>query len=162
MRKWIWLGVLAALLCGCNAQETYETVSDVWAEEALPEPRSILVDLPGESALPVMEQSGGRAYVCNDYEIYIQTMAGGDLNTTVEAMSGFTPERLTVLTTSQGDVSRHEFVWATAGEGGDFLGRGVILDDGNYHYTLSVLRNAQNADSSAVVWDSVFSSFRLA
>lgn len=161
MRKWIWLVSLAALLCGCGAQQTYETVGDVWAEGELPAPRSVLVELPGESALPVMEHDGGRAYVCNDYEVYIQTMAGGDLGATVEAMSGFTPEKLTVLSTSQGDVSRHEFVWATAGEEGDLLGRGVVLDDGNYHYTMTVLRSAEKADSSAVVWDRVFSSFRL-
>ena len=162
MRKWIWLSLVAVLLCGCGAQETYETVHDVWMEGELPEARSILVELPGESALPVMEHDGGRAYVCNDYEIYIQTMPGGDLGATLETMSGFAPEKLTVLSTSQEDVSRHEFVWATAGEAGDLLGRGVVLDDGYYHYTMTVLRSAQKAEHSSVVWDGVFSSFRLA
>ena len=38
----------------------------------------------------------------------------------------------------------------------------VILDDGHHHYTMSVLRNADTAQKSAVVWDSVFTSFRLA
>lgn len=126
MRKWMWLVLLPVLLCGCGAQETYETVNDVWLESELPAARSILVELPGESALPAMEHDGGRAYVSNDYEVYIQTMPGGDLSATVEAMSGFAPEKLTVLSTSQEDVARHEFVWATAGEGGDLLGRGVI------------------------------------
>lgn len=162
MRMWMCLGVVAALLCGCAATQTYETVSDVWQEGEQPAPRSVLVELPGESALPVMEHDGGRAYVCNDYEIYIQTMPGGDLGATLEAMSGFAPEKLTVLSTSQEDISRHEFVWATAGEAGDLLGRGVVLDDGNYHYTMTVLRSAEKEESSSVVWDGVFSSFRLA
>lgn len=162
MRKWLWMVFLTVLLSGCGGAETYETISDVWLEGEIPAPRQVLVDLPGETALPAMEHDSGRAYVCNDYEIYIQTMAGGDLDATVEAMSGFRPEKLTVLSTTQGDTQRYEFVWATAGEGGDYLGRGVVLDDGNYHYTLTVLRNAASVETSSVVWDGVFSSFRLA
>ena len=161
MKRWIWIPVLLCLLTGCAAEETFETVADVWAEPTLPQPRSISVVLPGETAMPAMESSSGRVYLSSDYEIYLQTMAGGDLNATVEAMSGFSPEKLTMLTTEQDGSKRHEFVWAAAGEGGDFLGRGIILDDGNYHYTMTVLRSAQEAESSTVVWDGVFSSFRL-
>ena len=96
-----------------------------------------------------------------DYEICIQTLPGGDLSATVEAMSGFSEEALTVVATQQAQTQRYDFVWAAAGEGGDLLGRGVILDDGVYHYTLSVLRNPES-DASSVVWDGVFSSFKLA
>ena len=104
----------------------------------------------------------GRVYMASDYEIYIQTMEGGDLSATVETMTGFSMDDLTVVSTQQGDAQRHEFVWASAGEEGDLLGRGVVLDDGDFHYTMTVLRNAEKADSSQVVWDGVFSSFRLA
>ena len=149
------------LLCGCAAEETYETVLDVWEEQPLPEARSICVDLPGESAMPVMETDGGRVYVSSDYEIYVQTMTGGDIGATIEEMSGYPQETLTVLSTMQEDAMRYDFVWATAGEGGDFLGRGIILDDGNYHYTMTVLRDADTVQASAVVWDAVLSSFRL-
>lgn len=162
MKRWVWIAAVALLLSGCGVQQTYETVMDVWQEQEIPEPRAISVDLPGETALPVMESDSGRAYVASDYEIYIQTMPGGDLGATMEAMSGYRQEDLTVMTTLQEDATRYEFVWASAGEGGDFLGRGVILDDGHHHYTMSVLRNADTAQKSAVVWDSVFTSFRLA
>lgn len=149
------------LLCGCAAEETYETVMDVWEEVPAPEAKSICVDLPGESAMPVMESDGGRVYVSSEYEIYVQTMPGGDIGATIEEMSGHPQESLTVLSTMQDDAMRYDFVWATAGEGGDLLGRGIILDDGNYHYTMTVLRDADTVQSSTVVWDAVFSSFRL-
>lgn len=161
MRRWI--GVVAAmlLLCGCTQREEFETVMDVLEVQEYPLPRAISVDLPGETSLPVMESDNGRAYLCNDYEIYIQTLPGGDVDATMEAMTGFERESLTVLSTMAEEIQRYEFVWASAGEGGDFLGRGIILDDGNYHYTMSVLRNVETEQTSAVVWDGVFSSFRL-
>jgi hypothetical protein len=83
------------------------------------------------------------------------------IGATIEEMSGHSRESLTVLTTMQDDAMRYDFVWATAGEGGDLLGRGIVLDDGNYHYTMTVLRDADTVQTSAVVWDEVFSSFRL-
>lgn len=162
MRRWLWIGLAMLMLCGCGAEETYETVMDVWEEQEPPAPRAISVILPGEAALPAMETDNGRAYISTDYEVYIQTMPGGDLGATMEAMSGFSQEALTVLSTTQADAQRYEFVWASAGEEGDYLGRGVILDDGNYHYTMSVLRNAQAVQNSSVVWDQVFSTFKLA
>lgn len=162
MKRMICTILLATMLCGCGVEETFETVADVWAEPAAPVPRSISVRLPGETAMPAMESDSGRIYLCSEYEICIQTMPGGDLGATVEAMSGFSPEELTILTTTREDAPCHEFVWTAAGEGGDMLGRGIILDDGNYHYTMAVLRSAEKAETSTVVWDGVFSSFRLA
>ena len=160
MKQWIGLTVaLVLMLSGCARQTEYETVTDVWQEQEMPAPRVISVDLPGEAALPAMESDSGRAYLCNDYEIYIQTMPAGDVGATVEAMSGFAKDKLTIVQTQQEDGDRYEFVWASTGEQGDYLGRGVILDDGNYHYTMAVLRNTQTTQASSVVWDGVFSSF---
>ena len=68
---------------------------------------------------------------------------------------------LTVLETRQGDIDRYDFVWTMAGETGDRLGRAAILDDGNYHYCMSVLRDAQNPKMSQIVWSDVFASFTL-
>ena len=58
-------------------------------------------------------------------------------------------------------AKRYDFVWASAGENGDQLGRAVILDDGNYHYCLSVLRDADTTERSQIVWRDVFDSFKL-
>lgn len=162
MKKWMWVVTLALLLTGCGTTEVMETVADTLLAPEPAHPRAISVILPGETAMPAMEGDMGRVYMASDYEIYIQTMEGGDLSATVETMTGFSMDDLTVVSTQQGDAQRHEFVWASAGEEGDLLGRGVVLDDGNFHYTMSVLRNAEKVDSSQVVWDGVFSSFRLA
>jgi len=159
MKKYLFLLLITVLLSGCGAEETFETVADELVLPVMAQPRFICVDLPGEAALPVIENQNGRVYVCDDYEIVIQTLEGGDLEETMQTMSGLSKEDLTVVETDAGGITRYEFVWAAAGETGDQSGRGAILDDGNYHYCLSVLSNAN--EKSQVSWEDVFSSFSL-
>lgn len=149
------------LLTGCRAEETFETVSDELVLPAVAQPGRIRVELPGETALPVMENDNGRIYICNDYEIAIQTLTGGDLEKTVQELTGLPKEELTVMETFRDGIDRCEFVWASAGEGGDQIGRGAILDDGNYHYCLTVLWKADRTQKTQVNWDQVFSTFHL-
>ena len=158
MKRMLLLLMLACLLAGCRA-ETMETVEDVWEEAPAAEARQIRVSLPGEEALPVMESSTDRLYLGENYQIEVQTLPSGDLNRTVQTMSGLEPEDVTLLQTEQGGLTRYDFVWAAAGEEGDQLGRGAILDDGNYHYALSVLRSADDTATWQIHWDQVFSSF---
>ena len=158
MKRWVWMMVLAVLLCGCKAEETLETVSDEWMVPAMAQPREISVRLPENTVLPVMEQDGCKLYMGQDYEILLETLPSGDLNDTIRTISGFEKEQLTILETNQADADRYDFVWSTTGEGGERLGRAVILDDGNYHYCMTVLRDAEE---SVVVWQDVFSSFAL-
>lgn len=158
VKRWLWMMALAVLLCGCKAEETLETVSDEWIVPVMAQPREISVRLPENTVLPVMEQDGSKLYMGQDYEIMVETLASGDLNDTIRTISGFENEQLTVLQTQQADADRYDFVWTTTGEGGERLGRAVILDDGNYHYCMTVLRDAEE---SIVVWQDVFSSFAL-
>ena len=158
VKRWLWMIVLVVLLCGCKAEETLETVSDEWIVPAMAQPREISVRLPENTVLPVMEQDGRKLYMGQDYEIMLETLASGDLNATICSVSGFEKEQLTILETRQADAERYDFVWTTTGEGGERLGRAVILDDGNYHYCMTVLRDAEE---STVVWQDVFSSFTL-
>ena len=158
MKRWLWMMVLAVLLCGCKAEETLETVSDEWMVPAMAQPREISVRLPENTVLPVMEQDGRKLYMGQDYEIMVETLASGDLNDTIRTISGFEKDQLTVLETCQAGTDRYDFVWTTAGERGERLGRAVILDDGNYHYCMTALRDAEE---SIVVWQDVFSSFAL-
>ena len=162
MKKILMAMMTVLLLAGCAEQPVMETVADDLTEPAAVPVRQIQVNLPDEAAVPTVEGSGGRIYLCEDYEIVIQTMAAGDLDATVRALSGYDRQRLTVISTRPADVNRYDFVWATAGEEGDRLGRAVILDDGNYHYTMTVLRDADTTENSQIVWRSVFESFRLA
>ena len=153
--------LLFGLLSGCKAEMTMETVADTLDEPVLAQPREIAVSLPGEAAVPAMENGSDRYYLCDDYEIALETREGGDISATVADISGHDPEDLTVVKTRQAGADRYDFVWAAAGETGQQLGRAAILDDGTYHYTMTVLRDAENTETLQVVWRQVFSSFGL-
>lgn len=161
MKKWLIFGLLAIFLTGCTPEPTMETISDTLEEPVMAEPREISVRLPGEASIPAIESDAGRVYTCGDYDLAIQTLEGGDLDGTVRSLTGFGREELTVLETEQDGVKRYDFVWASAGDEGEQLGRGVILDDGSYHYTMTVLRDAEPTESLQVVWSDVFGSFSL-
>lgn len=162
MKKFLLFVSMILLLTGCGESETFETIADEQMLPAMAQPQEILVSLPGETAMPVVESDNGRFYLAGDYEIHIQTLEAGDLNRTVKTLSGFERDALTVMETEQDGMRRYEFVWSCAGENGDRLGRAVILDDGSYHYTMTVLRDADTTENTQIVWHDVFASFSLA
>ena len=161
MKQFIAILMITLLLCGCSAEETVETIADELIVPVMAQPKEISVSLPGEAAMPAVEGSSGRIYVCEDYEIVIQTYPSGDLNATIQEVSGYARDILTVMETNQNGADRYDFVWASAGEGGDQLGRAVIWDDGDYHYTMAVTRPADTTETSQITWNQVFSSFAL-
>lgn len=152
----IWM---ALVLAGCTARETMETVADEPVQVVMAQPREISVRLPDNAVAPVLESEAEQVYLSEDYEIVIETLASGDLDATIRAISGYSRDQLTVMETQWDDVTRYEFVWTAIGEQGHRLGRGVVLDDGNHHYCMSVLRDAEKI--SQVVWRDVFASFTL-
>lgn len=157
MKRWLWL-LLPVLLCGCGAEETLETVADEWVVPVMAQPREVSLRLPEELAMPVLEMEDRKLYLAEDYEIMLETIASGDLDATIRSLTGYGSDRLTVIRTGYHDTDRYDFVWSAAGESGERLGRGAILDDGTYHYCLSVLRDPEE---SLIVWQDVFSSFSL-
>ncbi len=157
-RFWILLP-LVFLLGGCAGEETFETLSDDIILPVMASPRQISVQLPEQAAAPVLDSDREQVYLCGNSEIILETLSAGDLNATVRHVSGFDKDSLTLMRTESQGMKRYEFVWTSAGEQGDRLGRAVILDDGNYHYCLSVLRDAEEA--SQIVWNDVFSSYGL-
>jgi len=152
---------LVLLLSGCGSEETMETIADEWAQPVMASPGIVSVQLPEDARTPVMENDTQQVYMGENYEIILETCSSGDLDATIRSLSGYGKDQLTVLETQQEDAKRYDFVWTTAGEAGDRLGRAVILDDGNYHYCLSVLRAADRTKQTLVVWRDVFSSFSL-
>ena len=162
MKKcWTFL-LLPLLLCGCAAEETFETISDDIVQPVMAQPREITVSLPDDAVAPVLEGDSEQVYMAEDYEIVIETLSSGDLNETIQTISGYGKDQLTIMETQWDDVTRYEFVWASAGENGDRLGRAVILDDGDFHYCMSVLRDTGERGTSQISWEDVFSSFRIA
>lgn len=160
MKKWMLWMIVPFFLTGCGAEETFETIADEQVLSVMATPKQIVVDLPEDAVAPVLESEGEQIYLCDGYDILIEVRPAGNLSGTIRDLSGYEKEDLTVMETQWQEVSRYEFVWASAGENGDRLGRAVILDDGDYHYCMSVLRDADGKDSQ-IVWNQVFSSFDL-
>ena len=161
MRRILVFFAAALLLSGCGSEAVFETVADEWAAPVMAKPREISVRLPDHVVAPVLESENGQIYLCEDYEILIEQKEAGDVAGTIQSLCGYTMSELTVLQRKEEFGSRYEFVWACAGEAGERLGRAVILDDGNYHYCMSVLRPAGEEKTSQIVWSDVFSSFSL-
>lgn len=153
--------VFALLLCGCGTEETIETISDEIVRPVSAHMQQIYLELPAEAASPTVESGSDRLYQCETYEIRVQTMDCGDLNATIQTLSGYEKDSLTVLETRKDGYDSYEFVWASAGETGDQVGRGMILCDGHYHYCVSVLGDAACARENRVYWEELFDSFSL-
>ncbi len=159
MKKW-WMLILAAvLLTGCGGRETLETVADELVVPVMAQPKQIQAKLPGEAAMPTVESDSGRLYLCQDYEIMLQTLAGSDLDATLRSVTGYGREDLTVLETLRSDMPCYEFTWSCAGESGDRVGQGIILDDGTYHYCMTALWDAEKSEDLQIIWSEIFSSF---
>lgn len=160
--KQLWMiGAICLLLAGCAGQETMETISDDIVTPVLAQPRKITLELPEDAVAPVLESDSEQLYFTEEYQIAVETLSGGDLDATVRAMSGCDREKLTIMETTRDGITRYDFVWAAAGENGDLLGQGAVLDDGTYHYCLAVLRPAETTQTSQISWRDVFSSFGL-
>lgn len=160
MKKCCLILMAALLLSGCAAAETFETLGDIDMSPVLREERSVLLTVPQEAQ--ILQGDTGTIYLCDGYEVTVEVLSGGDLNGTLQNLTGFGTDDLTVIETAAADVGRYECVWTAAGEGGDVVGRVVVLDDGAYHYCVTVQSGAEDALSLQETWQEIFDSFRLA
>jgi len=76
-------------------------------------------------------------------------------------LNGFSRERLQLIARKDPVGERYVCAWASAGEAGDLVGRTLILDDGNYHYTLTLTADADKSGDLALTWQDIFASFTL-
>ncbi len=160
LKKWL-LVFLCLLLTGCSAA-SFETLGDIPHQQvAAPTPRKVVLQMPEDSVQAVWSQEGDTMYLCDDYTVYLQTLPGGDLNSTVRQLSGFDRERMRLLESRCGDHDRYEWVWISAGEGGDAVNRCAVLSDGNFHYALTLSTDTAAAGSLTDEWNSLMSSFCL-
>ena len=160
--KKIWIvAMLMLFLCGCGAQETFETLGQV-QQPVQADPWQILLELPEDAGSPVMQsQDSGKLYMCKDFSMTIQTLPGGDLNQTFLQCTGFPVSGLQIMQTKIDGIKRYETVWASSAEEGERLGRIAVLDDGSYHYVLTVMADAQKAGQLTDTWQTLFRTLRI-
>lgn len=158
----VWLLVFAVLLCGCSAQQMMETVTDELLLSTMAQQKELSFKLPANAAQSVMAaQDGAEMYFCDGYVLTVQTSESGDLNRTVQNLCGYDRERLTVLETKSGGAKRYDWTWTSAGEGCVQVGRAAILDDGDYHYCITVMADESGSGALDVQWDALFDSLVL-
>lgn len=160
MKKAMVLLPLLLLLSGCGG-ESYETVSDV-PVQPVRTAAQIQLALPEDSSVvAVSNAADGTVYLCDGYCVTVSTHGAGDLDATLRLATGFSRAQLPLLERQEGANRRYECAWAAAGEGEDQIGRAVILDDGSFHYVLTVMGEADRAGELTQVWQEILASFKL-
>lgn len=163
MRKLCLVVASLLLLAGCagRSKMTFETITDNDISPVAAEtPRQISVELPQNAAmLTIRSEDAGTQYLCDDYSVYVQTLPSGDLDRTLRQVTGYGADALTLVETRQEQMKRYDFVWTSAGEGGDQSCRGAILDDGNYHYVLTSIAGAAQGEQARSAWEKMFHGF---
>lgn len=160
MKKVSILLALLLLLTGCGGNEVFERVEDVYAPVA-ETPKKLALSLPKDAAVATVSGSSGTLYLCDGYTVAVETLSGGDLNRTFKTITGFSSDRLTVMAREKDGITAYRCVWTSAGEGGDQVGRSLILDDGAFHYAVTVMASASDAIALQDAWQSLFQSVTL-
>ena len=155
--------LLALLLTGCTQPKDFETMSDSYLEPELPMAQEVSLALPEDAAKAVLESAEtGTLYLCDGYSVAVQTLPAGNLDATLREVTGYGRDKVQLWQRKDGDISRYSCVWVSLGEGGDQMGKATILDDGNYHYVLTVMAAAEDAGELTDTWQTLMESFSIA
>ncbi len=162
MKKILVAILLMSLLSGCKAPEPFETMTDLYYTPETPQPAKISVWLPENTVSEVLKnEDSGTIYLCDGYSVALQTMAAGDLDATLQAVTGYSADSLRGISWKQGTLGRYECAWASAGESGEQISRTVVLDDGTHHYAVTVTGPAPEAAAMAATWKTIMDSVAL-
>ncbi len=160
MKKLLCIFAMLCLLTACGGEKTLETVEDVYAPQETA-PMELSLTLPKEATVQTLSSSAGRLYLCDGFTVTVQTFQGGDLNRTVKETTGYTLDRLTLMETEKENIACYRLSWVSLGEGGDQAARTLILDDGLYHYAVTVMASAEISGTLADTWQEIFASVSL-
>ena len=159
MKKLVIVLLALILLAGCGAAD-YEQVQDVYVTQPLPRPAELLVSLPPD-AVQLTAEDQSSIWLCEDYTASVTTRESGDMEATLREITGHEKDQLEVFTWQEGGLKRTECTWISAGEGGDQIARAVILDDGNYHYALTLQAEADDAAALRETWQNMLATVNL-
>lgn len=153
--------LLSALLAGCT-EPALETVNDVYVTQPPAEQLTIRLELPEDAAEAVMEgREGAKLYLCDGYELRLQTISSADLDEVLRTLTGYGEDRLTVMKTREGSFDRYECVWCSVGEEGELVGRTAILSDGSYYYCVSALARSEDAYDLQDTWQQLLGNVEV-
>ncbi len=160
--KKCWIIVLALmLLTGCTGP-ALETLGSIPQRPSTEDAQAqVLLELPQTAVADVFGSEEDILYTCDGYTISMKTLPAGDLKATVQTLSGYDPQQLSIVESSSGAAERYDFVWTAAAEQGELVGRAAVIDDGAFHYCLCVYAQAADAGSLGEEWNRLFSSFYL-
>lgn len=160
MKRILIVALLVMLLTGCGAEPTFETVADQPDLQVSAQPKQILLELPKDAKLQTGEQ-GDKLYLCDGFTVSLQTVEAGDLDKTLRTTTGYNREDLTLMQMQGTDGKHYRCVWAAAGEGQTQVGKTYIVDDGNYHYVLTVMVPEETAGQLASQLQDIADSFQI-
>ena len=155
MKKIVVILLVVLCLMGCTA-ETFEKVEDELVQQVMHPQKKVNIAL--EDGVIAIHSGENTIYLCDGYEVTVQTHSSGNLSATLKEITGFEKEELTVYMTKEDDLDRYECAWASAGENGDVTGRAVVYDDGSHHYCVTVMADANDAQALLPAWNEILDS----
>ena len=160
MKKWIVSVMLmsAVVLSGCSGVD-FEPMLDVYSPVEEVNPQNMQVQLPEDAALSVMSGDTGTLYYGENYEISLETYPSGNISQTLYNVTGRTLDELTVMEIPVAQGNSFRCGWSAADDEGERIGQCIIIDDGRYHYCLSVLADAEEADTLRPMIETVLNSY---
>lgn len=162
MKKVLCVIMLMLLLSGCAGGKKLETVTDVYDAPVMAQMKQIHVTLPANAAAETLENGANeKIYLCDGYTVTVQTLSGGDMEKTLRELTGFSGDRLTVMQRKTGDCEHYDCVWSAAGEAEDLVARCTVLDDGSFHYAVTVSAPFSVAGDFTQIWQNILSSVSL-
>ena len=154
MKKVVLTLLLSILLSACGTPPE-QTVRETPPREQIP-PRQVLLTLPEEAAAPVTGEAGRQLYLCDGYELQVQT--ADSLEEALRQVTGLPEDRLTVMKRGE---DRCETVWCSTGEGREQIGRAVIREADGWYYCVCMLADAERAEELEPVWKKITESIAL-
>ena len=159
MKKCCLILLLGMLLSGCSDTQTMETLGDIDMTPVLREERGMHIDIADDADM--IRGETGTIYLCDGYVVTVEILDGGNINKTFQTLTGHECDDLTVIETATAEVNRYECVWTAAGEGGDAVSRAGVMDDGIFHYCVTVSADADDAAALQETWKQILDSIQL-
>ena len=158
MKKIVGLILVMVMLTGCSG-EVLETLTDAYAQPQPQVLRTLEVSLPEDAAvMSLSTDSDDTLYLCDGYTVTTYIEPGGSLDRTLKTVTGYDSSRLTIMETTRDGLACYQCAWSAAGEGQMQVGNAVILDDGTFHYAVSVMADADQAARLEPTWQHILDS----